>query len=291
MVVFHNGKNYHYISNIQRDILAICSDEGQVVVRYRYDSWGKVVETCVASPAYEALRGFNPFAYRGYEIDAEIDMYYLYSRYYAPALQRFINSDTFLGKGYKLGDHSLYSYCVNDPIVRTDYFGMYYSVGTSLDDERGYDHRYALQWQKRVINKRRNQHLFAGRYSKGDVYIITRPEQLFDALPGDVFVADLRDQEDSNMRIQNSYLITDWEDRVRIIDILLDYDKNNDPGRWNRTKESLRTEWRAHNDFYYGWYYAPGVDLVRPDVGERTRHVDFNNADEPLEYWDYLLTK
>jgi RHS repeat-associated protein len=36
----------------------------------------------------------NPLLYRGYYYDAELGMYYLQSRYYDPAVKRFVNADS-----------------------------------------------------------------------------------------------------------------------------------------------------------------------------------------------------
>ena len=68
------------------------------------------------------MAAINPIRYRGYYYDAELGMYYLGGRYYDPQVKRFINADTpelldvddsFLGA-------NLFTYCLNDPINRTD---------------------------------------------------------------------------------------------------------------------------------------------------------------------------
>ena len=56
----------------------------------------------------------NPFRYRGYYLDTETGLYYLQSRYYDPAIGRFISADGQLNGGI-LGNN-LYSYCENDPV-------------------------------------------------------------------------------------------------------------------------------------------------------------------------------
>ena len=38
----------------------------------------------------------NPIRYRGYYYDFETDFYYLQSRYYDPAMGRFINADGYI---------------------------------------------------------------------------------------------------------------------------------------------------------------------------------------------------
>ena len=63
----------------------------------------------------------NPLRYRGYYYDAETGFYYLQSRYYDPAICRFINADTFAttdANGFLSAN--MFAYCENNPIMRTD---------------------------------------------------------------------------------------------------------------------------------------------------------------------------
>ena len=64
----------------------------------------------------------NPIRYRGYYYDSETSLYYLNSRYYDPAMRRFINADDidFLGADEGLLGYNLFAYCLNDPVNRTD---------------------------------------------------------------------------------------------------------------------------------------------------------------------------
>lgn len=47
-------------------------------------------------------------------------MYYLQSRYYDPAIGRFISADTYFSTGQGLIGHNTYAYCGNNPISRAD---------------------------------------------------------------------------------------------------------------------------------------------------------------------------
>ena len=63
----------------------------------------------------------NPLRYRGYYYDAETGFYYLQSRYYDPAICRFINADTFAttdANGFLSAN--MFAYCENNPIMRAD---------------------------------------------------------------------------------------------------------------------------------------------------------------------------
>ena len=64
----------------------------------------------------------NPIRYRGYYYDSETSLYYLNSRYYDPAMRRFINADDidFLGADEGLLSYNLFAYCLTDPVNRTD---------------------------------------------------------------------------------------------------------------------------------------------------------------------------
>ena len=65
----------------------------------------------------------NPLRYRGYVYDRETGLYYLQSRYYNPAIGRFINADIQLSTG-SLAGINLFAYCNNNPLIYTDSTGM-----------------------------------------------------------------------------------------------------------------------------------------------------------------------
>ncbi len=65
----------------------------------------------------------NPFRYRGYYYDTESDFYYLQSRYYDPAIGRFINADTYISTGTGMLGNNMFAYCNNSPIIHKDTTG------------------------------------------------------------------------------------------------------------------------------------------------------------------------
>ena len=68
----------------------------------------------------------NPFRYRGYYYDTETGFYYLNSRYYDPAIGRFINADDISYiQPTEINGLNLFAYCGNNPVMYVD------SVGTS----------------------------------------------------------------------------------------------------------------------------------------------------------------
>lgn len=66
-----NGTSYYYVKNLQGDIIAITNASGQIVVTYSYDAWGKVLN--VGGSLWDTLGAKNPFRYREYYFDAEIE--------------------------------------------------------------------------------------------------------------------------------------------------------------------------------------------------------------------------
>ena len=117
-----NGTNYIYVKNIQGDIIAITDVSGTIVVRYTYDAWGNT--TSITGSLASTIGQLNPMRYRGYYYDAETGYYYLQSRYYEPAMGRFINSDepSVLALGYSYGNN-MFSYCNNNPVNSKDESG------------------------------------------------------------------------------------------------------------------------------------------------------------------------
>ena len=121
-----------FVRNLQGDVIAVVTHEGDVLAEYSYDPWGKVT----ISNDGEALEGLNaaimavccPFTYRGYNYDYTTGLYYLQSRYYNPEWGRFLNVDDtnilLATQGEVLGAN-LFAYCNNNPVYSADYTGMY----------------------------------------------------------------------------------------------------------------------------------------------------------------------
>ena len=90
--------------------MSIDSD-GIIVARYEYDSWGNHLYISDSE-----IARINPIRYRGYYWDAELELYYLQSRYYCPQLRRFISADVLLDTGVGILGTNMYIYCNNDPV-------------------------------------------------------------------------------------------------------------------------------------------------------------------------------
>jgi len=129
MSVTYNGTNYYYATNVQGDVTAILNTSGTAVVQYTYDAWGKILATTGSMAS--TLGAHNPLRYRGYVYDTETTLYYLQSRYYNPAMGRFISSDSVTSTGGLLGSN-LFTYCLNNPVNMSDSSGNWPELSTVL---------------------------------------------------------------------------------------------------------------------------------------------------------------
>ena len=89
---------------------------GTVVASYEYDPYGNVTGT-------GSMANTNPLRYRGYYYDAETEMYLCGSRYYDPAIGRFINADSFASTGQGIIGFNMFAYCGNSPLCYADSSG------------------------------------------------------------------------------------------------------------------------------------------------------------------------
>ncbi|MHC1684281.1 MAG: DNRLRE domain-containing protein [Clostridiaceae bacterium] len=134
---------YYYKRNVKGDIIGLYDRYGAVVVKYTYDSWGKLIST--TGSLASTVGDKNPYRYRGYRYDTESGLYYLQSRYYNPDWGRFINADAIGGQVGTLLSHNVFAYCFNNPINMSDDSGHWptWSDVTSWAND-------ALDW---VINE------------------------------------------------------------------------------------------------------------------------------------------
>lgn len=109
--------------------------EGSLITyaEYTYDAWGSVIAES-GTYGYETL---NPLRYRGYYFDTETGFYYLQSRYYDPALGRFINADSYASTGQGFLGYNMFAYCGNRPLVTVDFFGDLPNTCQMLTDSGG----------------------------------------------------------------------------------------------------------------------------------------------------------
>lgn len=131
--ILYNNVPYYFQRNLQGDIIGILNKDAETVATYSYDAWG--VCNVVTDTSGCNISTINPFRYRGYYYDEEIGLYYLQSRYYDPAVGRFVNADevAYLSADRTLTGLNLITYCLNTPCKFCDPFGTWViSVGFEL---------------------------------------------------------------------------------------------------------------------------------------------------------------
>ena len=127
--VEYDGAKYLYKVNQMGDVLGLYNTAGALVVKYRYDAWGKLLEIknnnglAITDPENVGLR--NPFRYRGYYYDADTGFYYLNARYYDPETGRFINADGYASTGQGFVGSNMFAYCNNNPVMHIDPDGTF----------------------------------------------------------------------------------------------------------------------------------------------------------------------
>ena len=77
------GALYYYVLNAQGDVIGLLNSSGELVVEYKYDPWGKLLETIIGVDetdskyaAYNNMGLRNPLRYRGYIYDREEKLVY-----------------------------------------------------------------------------------------------------------------------------------------------------------------------------------------------------------------------
>ena len=123
--IIYNNIPYYFIKNLQGDVIAIVDKNAQTVARYSYDAWG-VPEVKFDSSSCQ-IATINPFRYRGYYYDEEIEFYYLQTRYYNASVGRFINEDesVYIGISASILGYNIFTYCDNDTPNLSDPTGHY----------------------------------------------------------------------------------------------------------------------------------------------------------------------
>ena len=123
--VKHGNETYYYRKDAQGNIVELLDSTGAVVVKYKYDAWGKC-QTTVVDSAANTIATLNPFRYRGYYFDTETNLYFLKTRYYDPEIGRFMTIDdiSYLSPKH-INGLNLYAYCRNNPVAGYDPCGTW----------------------------------------------------------------------------------------------------------------------------------------------------------------------
>ena len=111
----HDSNKYLYIRDVLQNILGIIDINGNVVVKYDCDAFGKINN--ITGSKASTIGKYNPFRYKGYYYDEESSMYYCKSRYYVPEWCRWLNVYTVKNiLTTRLSQFNLFGVSYNDPI-------------------------------------------------------------------------------------------------------------------------------------------------------------------------------
>ncbi len=119
---------FWYEKNLFGDIVAIYNESGTKLMSYSYDAFGNCTPLL---HVYSDAAYNNPFRYRGYYYDIDLNLYYLNSRYYDSFTGRFISADkidTVAATPNALTDKNLFAYCDNNPVMRRDDGGQFWDT-------------------------------------------------------------------------------------------------------------------------------------------------------------------
>ena len=111
--------DYYFVCNWRGDVIQIYNASGTLVGSYTYDAWGRVTENATSADT-QNITETNPIRYRGYYYDTETRLYYLKSRYYDPAVKRFLNVDGLVSTSVEDAAKNMFAYCLNNPVIYAD---------------------------------------------------------------------------------------------------------------------------------------------------------------------------
>ncbi|MCM1365330.1 MAG: hypothetical protein NC215_10165, partial [Ruminococcus sp.] len=131
LIGFNYADNdYFYVKNSMSDITDIVDNDGNIIASYMYDPWGKIIDVTGDT----VIGNLNPFRYRSYYYDNDIEMYYLQSRYYDANVCRFINCDdvNYIGISESEVSYNPFAYCGNSPVNDSDPDGRFARLVVSM---------------------------------------------------------------------------------------------------------------------------------------------------------------
>jgi RHS repeat-associated protein len=109
--MYKDGNTYYFQGNHQGSVSLLIDENKQVVNRYTYDGYGRILG--------RQENVLNPFNFTGEMSDAN-GLVYLRARYYKPEIGRFLSEDPYSGNERNPVSQHPYLYVENNPIVNTD---------------------------------------------------------------------------------------------------------------------------------------------------------------------------
>ncbi|MBI5558638.1 MAG: PKD domain-containing protein [Deltaproteobacteria bacterium] len=124
LMTVQGGQTYFYHADGLGNIVAITDVAGNVVQRYGYDAWGRIIHNS-GSFSFDGASGLvNTFTFTGREYDVESGLYHYRSRAYDPRLGRFLQRDGHQGQLLIPQTFNAYAYALNHPVGYLDPSGQ-----------------------------------------------------------------------------------------------------------------------------------------------------------------------
>ena len=134
---------YYFGKNIQGDVIALYRSDYNsssqsyyptLVATYSYDPWGTPTGIYDANGNAISQTAYHVAAYNPFRYDGDTRLYYLQSRYYDPAIGRFINADGYVSTGQEYNGYNMFAYCNNNPELLEDSGGRIPRYSISVSD-------------------------------------------------------------------------------------------------------------------------------------------------------------
>lgn len=118
-------ENYFVVHSAQDSATKLLDEQGNVVERYEYDSFGAVRSyTAGVATMMTRSRVGLPFLWKGMRLDTETGLLSMRHRHYSPDLGRFVSEDPMGGWFDPLNWGNGLAYCGNEPVGCRDPFGL-----------------------------------------------------------------------------------------------------------------------------------------------------------------------
>ena len=156
---------YFYVRDTLENILGIIDKNGNLVVQYAYNAWGKIQS--ITGTLATTIGACNPIRYKGYHFDSDTGMYYCHTRYYVPDWCRWLCADHIAYIRFdSFNQMNLFVYCSNDPIGNDDKSGCKWkSFWSSVENWFGKTFGGFVDLSKKIVSVVRD-HFFFG-YEEG----------------------------------------------------------------------------------------------------------------------------
>ena len=169
----------------------------------------------------------------------------------------------------------MFAYCIDNPIVYLDNAAEApeYTLdinGDGADDCFVYSYTYTtgiLRWEETHIG-----YVYIYKGVDHGFFENEKNKPVNFNLQSDLMVGDYTEQSNSTLYLYQAQFVSS-NSYSKIIDILFEYVSDNNRN-WNRTKESVLTEWKEHKRYSF--------------ASTRAQNVDLDEAEEGKSFWYFL---